>query len=161
MQCSGIGIFTRKEPVIYLPVVRSGELQRIHGEVARAAEPLARGINEYYSAEIWIPHITFGRGRRGYSGFAGDCAAIWGAEFSMGIGGDEFSGDSGFGGCAGDCFSVRFFGMSYRTEKASLDSSIRALSIRRVFPMKAAIKIREELRMRRTGSSVWASTISA
>ena len=40
-QYSGIGIFTRKEPVIYLPVVRSGELQRIHGDVARLAEPLA------------------------------------------------------------------------------------------------------------------------
>ncbi len=62
VQCSGIGIFTRKEPVIYLPVVRSGELQRIHGEVARVAEPLARGINEYYLAEIWIPHITLAEG---------------------------------------------------------------------------------------------------
>src|SRR5271156_3507392 len=29
-QASGIGIFTRKEPVIYLPVVRSSDLQRVH-----------------------------------------------------------------------------------------------------------------------------------
>ena len=61
-QTSGIGIFTRKEPVIYLPVVRSDELQRIHGDVARLAEPLASGINEYYAAEIWIPHITVAEG---------------------------------------------------------------------------------------------------
>jgi 2'-5' RNA ligase len=61
-QTSGIGIFTRKEPVIYLPGVRSGELQHIHGDVARLAEPLAVGINEYYAAEIWIPHITIAEG---------------------------------------------------------------------------------------------------
>src|ERR1700690_1106703 len=32
-RASGIGIFTRKEPVIYLPVVRSNELQNIHSGV--------------------------------------------------------------------------------------------------------------------------------
>ena len=57
-QANGIGIFTRKEPVIYLPVVRSHELQRIHADVARLSAPLASGINEYYAAEIWIPHVT-------------------------------------------------------------------------------------------------------
>jgi 2'-5' RNA ligase len=61
-RASGIGIFTRKEPVIYLPVVRSTDLQRVHGEVARLAEPLATGINEYYAPEIWIPHITIAEG---------------------------------------------------------------------------------------------------
>src|SRR5580693_7841559 len=38
-RASGIGIFTRKEPVIYLPVVRSADLQRNHGDVARLAGP--------------------------------------------------------------------------------------------------------------------------
>ena len=59
---SGIGIFTRKEPVIYLPVVRSAEMQLVHGDVARVAEPLATGINEYYAPDIWIPHITIAEG---------------------------------------------------------------------------------------------------
>jgi 2'-5' RNA ligase len=61
-QASGIGIFTRKEPVMYLPVVRSYELQRIHEDVARMAAPLATGINEYYATEIWIPHVTIAEG---------------------------------------------------------------------------------------------------
>ena len=61
-QASGIGIFTRKEPVIYLPVVRSNELQSIHGDIARLGEPLATGINEYYAGEIWIPHVTIAEG---------------------------------------------------------------------------------------------------
>jgi 2'-5' RNA ligase len=62
VQASGLGIFTRKEPVIYLPVVRSYELQRIHEDVARLAAPLATGINEYYATEIWIPHVTIAEG---------------------------------------------------------------------------------------------------
>jgi 2'-5' RNA ligase len=61
-RASGIGIFTRREPVIYLPVVRSELLQRIHRDVARLAEALASGINEYYAPDIWIPHITIAEG---------------------------------------------------------------------------------------------------
>lgn len=61
-RASGIGIFTRKEPVIYLPVVRSGDLERIHGDVARLAMPLTTGFNEFYAADIWIPHITIAEG---------------------------------------------------------------------------------------------------
>ncbi len=61
-QTSGIGIFTRKEPVIYLPVVRSPEMQKIHGDVSELALPLASGVNEFYGAEIWIPHITIAEG---------------------------------------------------------------------------------------------------
>jgi len=59
---SGIGIFTRKLPVIYLPVVRSAEMQRIHGGVAELALPLASGVNEFYLADVWIPHITIAEG---------------------------------------------------------------------------------------------------
>jgi 2'-5' RNA ligase superfamily len=61
-QASGIGIFTRKEPVIYLPVVRSAEMQRVHGDIARLAEPLTTGFNEFYAPEIWIPHTTIAEG---------------------------------------------------------------------------------------------------
>ncbi len=61
-QTSGIGIFTRKEPVIYLPVVKPWELAGLHREIAAAVSPLATGINEYYAEEIWIPHITIAEG---------------------------------------------------------------------------------------------------
>jgi 2'-5' RNA ligase len=61
-QTSGIGIFTRKEPVIYLPVVRTWELAVLHKEIAAAVSTLATGINEYYAEEIWIPHITIAEG---------------------------------------------------------------------------------------------------
>ena len=61
-QTSGIGIFTRKEPVIYLPVVKTWELAVLHKEIAAAVSTLATGINEYYAEDIWIPHITIAEG---------------------------------------------------------------------------------------------------
>ena len=61
-QTSGIGIFTRKEPVIYLPVVKTWELAVVHKQIAAAVSTLATGINEYYAEEIWIPHITIAEG---------------------------------------------------------------------------------------------------
>lgn len=61
-QSSGIGIFTRKEPVIYLPVVKTWELAVLHKQIAAAVSSLATGINEYYGEDIWIPHITIAEG---------------------------------------------------------------------------------------------------
>jgi 2'-5' RNA ligase len=61
-QTSGVGIFTRKEPVIYLPVVKTWELAVLHKEIAAAVSTLATGINEYYAEDIWIPHITIAEG---------------------------------------------------------------------------------------------------
>ena len=61
-QCSGFGIFTRKEPVIYLPVVKTWELAVLHKQISAAVSSLATGINEYYAEDIWIPHITIAEG---------------------------------------------------------------------------------------------------
>jgi 2'-5' RNA ligase len=61
-QSSGIGIFTRKEPAIYLPVVKTWELAVLHREIAAAVSSFATGINEYYAEDIWIPHITIAEG---------------------------------------------------------------------------------------------------
>jgi len=62
VQTSGIGIFTRKEPVIYLPVIRTAEMAAAHERIAASAASFATGINEYYAAEIWIPHVTIAEG---------------------------------------------------------------------------------------------------
>ncbi len=62
VQTSGIGIFTRKEPVIYLPVVRAVEIAAAHVRIGAAAVPFATGVNEYYANEIWIPHVTIAEG---------------------------------------------------------------------------------------------------
>lgn len=59
---SGIGVFTRKQPVIYLPVVRTRWLDGLRQEIARSVKGLADAPNEYYAEDIWIPHVTIAEG---------------------------------------------------------------------------------------------------
>jgi 2'-5' RNA ligase len=47
-------------PVVYLPVVRTAELDRCHRELLRRLAP-AR-IEGHYRADTWIPHVTVWRG---------------------------------------------------------------------------------------------------
>jgi len=61
-QTSGIGVFTRKDPVIYVPVVRTEEVAAAHAKIAERVGPLAMGTNEFYADEIWIPHVTIAEG---------------------------------------------------------------------------------------------------
>ena len=62
VQTSGIGVFTRKQPVVYVPVVRAPELELLREKVASLAASAATEINEYYVSDIWIPHITIAEG---------------------------------------------------------------------------------------------------
>ncbi|MFZ0738799.1 MAG: 2'-5' RNA ligase family protein [Candidatus Acidiferrales bacterium] len=59
---SGIGIFTRKEPVLYLPVVRAAELEVLRRKIAASVESATETSNEYYAEDIWIPHVTIAEG---------------------------------------------------------------------------------------------------
>ena len=58
----GLGIFTGEQPVIYIPVVRSPELTQIHKSLWERTHAVGSGIQEYYSPEQWMPHITIGFG---------------------------------------------------------------------------------------------------
>jgi 2'-5' RNA ligase len=59
VRTAGLGIFTAKRPVLYVPVVRSPALERLHEEVWRALGPQAAGeAARYYGPEMWMPHVT-------------------------------------------------------------------------------------------------------
>lgn len=62
VQTMGLGIFTGDSPVLYVDVVRSPVLDRMHHRVWRQLSPLATGLVEHYRAEQWMPHITIGWG---------------------------------------------------------------------------------------------------
>ncbi|MCA1594377.1 MAG: 2'-5' RNA ligase family protein [Acidobacteria bacterium] len=60
---AGLGIFTVASPVLYVSVVRSPELSRLHEEVWRAVSPIRPGaVTRYYSPDMWMPHITLAHG---------------------------------------------------------------------------------------------------
>ena len=58
---TGLGLFMRPAPVLYVPVVRATALDRIHRLLWKAFPPL-QGNGGYYSPNLWMPHITLAVG---------------------------------------------------------------------------------------------------
>lgn len=57
---SGIGIFPAPSPIIYVPIVRTPDLTRLHAHLFAQLEAIAQDNNPHYSPNAWIPHITLG-----------------------------------------------------------------------------------------------------
>lgn len=62
VQTTGLSIFTGESPVIYIPLVRTGELSRIHKMIWDRITPLGTDVSPLYSPSLWMPHITLGFG---------------------------------------------------------------------------------------------------
>ena len=62
VKTSGLGIFTRPQLVLYIPVVCSPELMQFHEALWQEISSTGSGIEDYYHASHWIPHITIGIG---------------------------------------------------------------------------------------------------
>jgi 2'-5' RNA ligase len=58
VKTAGLGVFAGPQPILYLPVVRSESLSRLHRELWQAVSPVAEGPVAHYRPESWIPHIT-------------------------------------------------------------------------------------------------------
>ena len=58
---AGLGLFIKPSPVLYVPVVRSTALDRMHRLLWKALPPL-KGDGGYYSHNQWMPHITLAVG---------------------------------------------------------------------------------------------------
>jgi 2'-5' RNA ligase len=59
---TGLGMFTGKVPVIYLPLVKNDSLFHLHKLIWEQTKDVARGISPFYAPDLWIPHITLGYG---------------------------------------------------------------------------------------------------
>lgn len=55
---TGLGIFTGVSPVLYVPVVRTPTLDRLHRRIWEAAYAYGTNVAAYYSSARWVPHIT-------------------------------------------------------------------------------------------------------
>jgi 2'-5' RNA ligase len=62
VRTAGLGIFTGAQPVLYLPVVRTAALSRVHAALWPAVASVASDSNSYYHPDRWLPHITIGFG---------------------------------------------------------------------------------------------------
>jgi hypothetical protein len=62
IETMGLGIFTGPEPIVYVPVVRTGELSEWHRLLWTAIGTACRNAADHYWLSEWIPHITLAMG---------------------------------------------------------------------------------------------------
>jgi hypothetical protein len=58
IRCSGVGLFTGIEPVIYILIVKDDGLINFHEMIWRKLRPLSSVPNPHYDPDAWVPHIT-------------------------------------------------------------------------------------------------------
>ncbi|GAA4354990.1 hypothetical protein GCM10023185_17390 [Hymenobacter saemangeumensis] len=54
---TGLGVFPGENPVIYIPVLRSNDLNLLHQRVLDVTAPLCRP-SPYYLPDRWLPHLS-------------------------------------------------------------------------------------------------------
>jgi hypothetical protein len=63
-RASGLGVFTGTEAIIFMHVVRSAALDRLHQDIWDNCTPRFGVGLPYYSPEAWVPHVTLAQGPR-------------------------------------------------------------------------------------------------
>lgn len=64
VRTGGLGVFTGTEPVVFLNVVRTPELDLLHHELWERCTPRFGIGLPYYSPDAWVPHVTLAQGSR-------------------------------------------------------------------------------------------------
>jgi 2'-5' RNA ligase len=59
---SGIGVFEGKNPVIYIQILKTSELIRLHSKLWDDMADVAKSTNINYSPDRWVPHLTIAYG---------------------------------------------------------------------------------------------------
>ena len=60
-ETSGLGVFTGELPIVYIPVIRTHELDAAHAALYRAMAGHCSEDFPYYAPNRWMPHITIGQ----------------------------------------------------------------------------------------------------
>lgn len=55
---TGLGVFPGPNPVIYIPVLRSDDLNRLHQRILQATAPLCLRTDKFSGPDCWLPHIS-------------------------------------------------------------------------------------------------------
>jgi 2'-5' RNA ligase len=58
VRVTGIGMFTGKVQVLYLPVIKTPALVHMQKQIISHAKAISKEASRFFQPEIWIPHIT-------------------------------------------------------------------------------------------------------
>lgn len=62
IRTTGLGIFPGKNPVVFVPVLRTPPLNVLHGRLHRDIAEMSTEMGVYYNPNLWLPHITLALG---------------------------------------------------------------------------------------------------
>lgn len=62
VRTTGLGIFPGKNPVIFIPVLRTPPLNDLHSRLHRDIAEMSTEMGVYYNPNLWLPHITLALG---------------------------------------------------------------------------------------------------
>ncbi len=54
----GLGLFSGKNPVLYLPIVKTVKMIQLHQAIWDQIQAYGKEAKLYYSPKLWVPHIT-------------------------------------------------------------------------------------------------------
>jgi 2'-5' RNA ligase len=58
IKLAGIGIFTGEKPVVYLNMVKTPFISKIHGVITDVSQAYITSLESYWLPENWMPHLT-------------------------------------------------------------------------------------------------------
>ncbi|GAB3813584.1 2'-5' RNA ligase family protein [Pontibacter rugosus] len=62
VRTTGIGIFPGENPVVYIPVLRTQELNQFHFRLHRDVAEMSSEMGVFYNPKLWLPHISLALG---------------------------------------------------------------------------------------------------
>ncbi len=85
VRSSGLGLFTGRNPVLFIPVIKSPELVQLQHALWQELAPVARRPVGYYEPGRWQPHITLGHTDIDASNLPAIVGALAGREYNWEI----------------------------------------------------------------------------
>jgi 2'-5' RNA ligase len=62
VRTTGLALFTGPSQVVYIPILRTTEVSRVHEMIWQRMLPLGYGISQNYAPSKWVPHISLAYG---------------------------------------------------------------------------------------------------
>lgn len=62
VRTTGLGVFPGENPVVFIPVLRTPPLNRLHERLHGDISEMSTEMGLYYNTNLWLPHITLALG---------------------------------------------------------------------------------------------------
>ncbi|GGK71374.1 2'-5' RNA ligase family protein [Rufibacter glacialis] len=59
---TGLGIFTGEKPILYIPILRTADLNHFHAQLHREVSLVCQEVGPLYHPNLWMPHLSLALG---------------------------------------------------------------------------------------------------